>query len=346
MIEEKPNQILLTFVVPCYNVEKYIQRCLDSIYACGLPESQFEVLCVDDCSPDKTIDILRLNQKSHANLRIINHEKNKGLGGGRNTGIRQARGQYLWFIDSDDEIVADGFSDALAKAVTDDLDVLCFNYCRIDDEGKLLSKHIVFGESSVGNGYSFEKEVFKHGIVNHMGFVWRFLYRTEYLRCHNLFFPEQVHWEDTVFMPKSILMAERIASVPQVFYAYRINPNSISGVFGKAYPAKSIYDFSFGAGGDLLRFSEEVKDNILRVSFRNTAIQKYINGFAIHLFRTSKKERKRFFGLIRERKKEVKPWKQYMNLINRIMLIPILGPWVTSLMARVYLIKKKNGNKV
>ena len=346
MMEEEPNQVLLTFVVPCYNVEKYIQRCLDSIYSCGLPESKFEVLCIDDCSPDNTIDILRLNQKGRSNLRIINHEKNKGLGGGRNTGIREACGKYLWFIDSDDEITPDGFADALSKAMKDALDVLCFNYCRIDDEGKPLSKNIVFGESSVGNGYSFEKEVFRHGIVNHMGYVWRFLYRTEYLRCHDLFFPEQVHWEDTVFMPKSILLAERIASVSQVFYAYRVNPDSISGAFGKAYPAKSIYDFSFCAGWDLLRFSEEIKDSALRDSFKNIAIQKYINGFAIHLLRTSKKERKRFFGLIWERKEEVKPWRQYLNLINRIMLIPLFGPLVTDLMARVYLMKKKNGNKV
>jgi hypothetical protein len=68
--------------------------------------------------------------------------------------------------------------------------------------------------------------------------------------------------------------------------------------------------------------------------------------FAIHLLRTSKKERKRFFGLIWERKEEVKSWKQYLNLINRIMLIPLFGPLVTDLMARVYLMKKKNGNKV
>ena len=343
---EKQNQILLTFIVPCYNVEKYVQRCLDSIFACGLEEDCFEVLCVNDCSPDNTIVILNSNQKSHSNLRVINHETNKGLGGGRNTGIREARGKYLWFVDSDDEITPDGFADALSKAMKDALDVLCFNYCRIDDEGKPLSKHIVFGESSVGNGFSFEKEVFQHGIVNHMGYVWRFLYRTEYLRCHDLFFPEQVHWEDTVFMPKSILLAERIASVSQVFYAYRVNPDSISGVFGKAYPAKSICDFSFCAGLDLLRFSEEIKDNALRDSFKNIAIQKYINGFAIHLLRTSKKERKRFFGLIWERKEEVKSWKQYLNLINRIMLIPLFGPLVTDLMARVYLMKKKNGNKV
>lgn len=339
MMEEKSDQIVLTFVVPCYNVEKYIQRCLDSIYACGLEEDCFEVLCVNDCSPDNTIDILKSNQKSHSNLRIINHEKNKGLGGGRNTGIRESKGRYLWFIDSDDEIMTNGFADALSMALEKALDVLCFNYCRIDEEGKGLSRHVVFGETSVSNGYSFVNKVFGDSIVYHMGYVVRFLYRTEYLRSHQLFFPEQVHWEDTVFMPKSILLAERIASVPQVFYAYRVNPDSISGTFGRAYPAKSIYDYSFCAGGGLLRFSEALEDENLRTIFKNTAVQKYINGLAVHLFRTSKKERKRFFGLIKERKEEVEPLKRYMNPINRVMLVPLIGPLAANMMSSVYLMK-------
>jgi hypothetical protein len=140
-------------------------------------------------------------------------------------------------------------------------------------------------------------------------------------------------------MPKSILLAERIASVPQVFYAYRVNPDSISGVLGKAYPAKSIFDFSFCAGEGLLRFSEEVKEDDLRDAFRDTAIQKYINGFAIHLFRTSAKERKHFFDLIKERKAEVKPVKQYMNFLNRLILMPLVGPLAANLMSRVYRMK-------
>jgi glycosyltransferase involved in cell wall biosynthesis len=339
MMEEKTDQIVLTFVVPCYNVEKYIQRCLDSIFACGLEEDCFEVLCVNDCSPDNTFDILKSNQKCHSNLRIINHKMNKGLGGGRNTGIRESKGRYLWFVDSDDEIVTTGFADALSIALAKELDVLCFNYCRIDEEGKRLSRHVVFGETSVSDGYSFVNKVFGNSIVYHMGYVVRFLYRTDYLRSHQLFFPERVHWEDTVFMPESILMAERIASVPQVFYAYRINSDSITGTFGRVYPAKSIYDYSFFSGPDLLRFSDEVKDDGLRDAFRNTAIQKYINGFAIHLLRTSKRERKRFYELVKEREEEVKPLKQYMNLLNRVMLVPLIGTLTTNMISRVYMMK-------
>lgn len=336
MIEIKPDKISLTFVVPCYNVEKYIQHCLDSIYACGLPEEQFEVLCINDCSPDGTASILKKNKKAHINLRIINHDTNKGLGGSRNTGIREAKGHYLWFVDSDDMIVGKGFPNALCKAVTEKLDVLCFNYCRINEEGKELSSHQVFGQMPVLDGYSFVNKVFGRSVINHMGYVVRFLYRTEFLKSRHLFFPEKVHWEDTVFMPKSILLAERVSSVPQVFYAYRVNPDSISSVFGKAYPAKSIYELAFCAGEDLLRFSEEVDDEGLRTAFRNAAVNKYINGFPLHLLRTDRKERSSFYWMVSEHKKEVRRLRNDMNWKSKTMLTPFFGSLITDALSLWY----------
>ncbi len=333
---ENTNQVLLTFVVPCYNVQDYIQCCIDSIYSCGLSEEQFEVLCINDCSPDGTSSVLEKNKNAHTNMRIINHDTNKGLGGGRNTGIREAKGRYIWFVDSDDEVVGEGFLEALERAINYNLDVLGFNYCRIDQEGKELSSHKVFGETSVDYGYGFVKRTFSENLVNHMGYVWRFLYRTDYLNSKNLLFPEMVRWEDTVFMPKSILLAERIASVPQVFYAYRVNPDSISGVFGKAYPAKSIYEFAFCAGRDLLRFSEEVKDEKMRRAFHDTAVNKYINGFPLHLLRTDRKERDRFYRMISDNSAVMRRLKAYMNWKSMAMLIPLFGPVITNVLSLWY----------
>ena len=319
------DQMLLTFVVPCFNVQKYVQRCLDSIYLCGLPQESFEVLCVDDCSMDGTCGILDYNRLSHNNLRIIYHEVNKGLGEARNTGIREAKGRYIWFVDSDDEVVNNGIPSALDMAATEELDVLCFNYRRIDEVGKVISDHFVFKDITVTDCCSFSKKSFPGGIVNNMGFVWRFLYRTDYLRSKMLSFPKHCYWEDTVFMPKSILLAERVASVQDVFYAYRVNSDSISGVFGKAYPAKFVYDLSFGAGRDLLRFSEEVEDGELRTAFHDAAVKKYINGYAIHLFRTDKKERRFFYKIVNANKQELKPLRKYLTPLNKILLIiPVL----------------------
>ena len=337
------KELLLSFVVPCFNAEKYVQRCLDSIFRCGLDENGYEVLCVNDCSTDGTSEILRQNSELHANLRVITHEVNKGWGGPRNTGIKEAKGRFLWFVDADDMVRKEGVANAVEKADKEGLDVLCFNYERVNDEGEVLSCPKVFDEVSARDGYAFAKTAFNGGIVNHMGFVWRFIYKTEYLRTHQLYFPEKVCWEDTVFMPKSILEAERVSSIPDVLYAYRANAESVSGVFSRVYPANLIYDFAFHAGPDLFNFSKEVKDADLSSSFAQTAIKRYINGFAIHLFRTGRKERKRFYEIVRENSKDVKVWKPYMGLLNRVLLMSIAGPWITELLSRTYRIKNGKG---
>lgn len=338
---KEDNHILLTFVVPCFNVEKYIQQCLDSIYACNLSEELFEVVCVNDCSPDNVQEILELNQRQHDNLRIVIHEKNRGLGGARNTGIREARGKYLWFVDSDDMVTAQGLKTLVRKANEQDLDVLCFNYRRVDEIGNNISEHRVFKETSACDGYSFVKSVFGRGIVYHMGYVVRFLYRTEFLRLHRFFFPEHVHWEDTVFMPKALLAAERVAAVSDVLYSYRVNANSISGIFSSDYPAGSIFEFAFCAGGDLLRFSDEVKDVEIKGAFRDNAVKKYINGFPMHLFRTSRMERGKFYALIKERKTEVKPLIRNMTMFRKWLLLPVVGPVLAEIGTAIYRVNHK-----
>jgi len=326
----------LSFIVPCYNVERYVQKCLDSIYDCDLSDEQFEVVCINDCSPDNVQEILEWNREKHSNLRVIVHEKNKGLGGARNTGIREAKGKYLWFVDSDDLVMAQGLNSVLQKMIVQDLDVLCFNYRRADEAGNELSEHRVFEETSTQGGYSFVKSVFGKGIVNHMGYVVRFLYRVEYLRSNQLSFPEHVRWEDTVFMPKSLLNADRIAAVPDVLYSYRMNPGSISTNFAQSYPADLIYEYSFCTGADLIQFSKTVKDEGLKNAFCNTAVRKYINGYPIYLFRTSKFERKRFYTLIKSRNPELEPLKCHLNSFGRLLLFPVIGPILVEMGSFVY----------
>ena len=330
------KDVLLSLIVPCFNVENYVQQCLDSIYSCDLDEKQFEVLCIDDYSSDGTRTILEQNGRQHGNLRIIVNSTNKGLSATRNTGIREAKGEYLWFVDSDDFVTAKGLANLVYRMIDQDLDVLCFNYRQVDEEGKELSEHVVFNETSSQDGYSFVKTVFGKSIVYHMGYVVRFLYRTEYLRSHQLFFPEKVYWEDTVYMPKSIIEASRIASSAEILYSYRVNPKSFCSTFLRTYPAKSIFEFSFCAGSDLFSFSNEVKDEELKDAFYDTAVQKYINGFPIYLFRTSWSERKKFYALIKERKTEVNRLRRNMTMFRKGLLLPVIGPTLAEIGSAVY----------
>ena len=331
--------MLLSFVVPCYNVEKNIQRCLDSIYACDLSEDKFEVLCVNDCSPDGTQIILEENRKCHGNLRIIVHEFNKGPGGARNTGISGARGDYIWFVDSDDEIQGGCLKDVLDRICNDNLDIMTFNYRLVDSYGNEKPLQYLLKDIPVQNGTSFAKTAFEGGIALNMGYVVRFIYKTAFLRSHNLQFPEKVCWEYTVFMPKSIILAQRVAAVSPIMYTYWMNPGSISNTFRRAYPARMIFEFSFDAGNDVLRLSEEVEDEELCIELRNAAINRYINYFPINLFRTNRVNRKKFYELVNERKKKVAELKAFMKPFSKVLLLPVVGKVVAECGTFLYRIK-------
>lgn len=331
------ENVLISFVLPCYNVENFVQLCLDSIYEIDLPESQFEVLCINDCSPDNTQQILESNQREHSNLRIVIHEHNKGLGGARNTGIREAKGKYLWFVDSDDAVTAPRLSELLQKADEQELDLFCFNHRRIDENGTELSKEVLFKDMETLDGFSFAESAFGHlGIIYYMMFVWRFIYRTNYIRDLNLYFPEKVAWEETVFVSKTILDAKRVASFADVMYSYRSCQNSTTGSFWHSYPAKLIYDHTFPLGLSLLRFSDEIQDEALKEAYRKWAVGNYINGFAVFLFRTSNKEREKFYVMLKEHGDEINEAKKELKWFNKMLLNPCFGPLFGAICARLY----------
>ncbi len=329
--------MLLSFIVPCYNVEKYIQRCLDSIYACDLPEEQYEVICINDCSPDNVQGILEQNQRIHENLRILVHEENKGWGGARNPGIQLAKGKYIWFVDSDDEIIGGCLMEVLDRTCEEDLDIMCFNYRRVDVDGNEIPIQYYMKDIPTQEGVSFAKTAFMGGLALNMGYVVRFLFKTDFLRSHGLLFPEKVCWEDTVFVPKSILLAEKVAASAAVMYSYWMNPKSVSNTFSRAYPAKLIYDYAFCTGKELLLFSAEVKDVVLSKELYEAAINRYINGFPLFLFRTNKMERRQFRRIVNNHKEEVRELKKNMKALSRLLLLPVLGSAFTEMGACIYM---------
>ena len=103
------NNIKVSIIIPIYNVEPYIERCIISVL--NQSYKNIEIIIINDCTPDKSIELINklLNNKysSTENIHILNHEKNKGLSAARNTGIMNATGDYLYFLDSDDSITHD-----------------------------------------------------------------------------------------------------------------------------------------------------------------------------------------------------------------------------------------------
>ena len=101
------SNYILSFIVPVYNVSLYVEQCIRSLYAQNIPKDDYEVIVVDDCSPDNSKDIVIGLQSEFKDLKLISLKENVKLGSARNVGLQNATGKYIWFIDSDDYIQPD-----------------------------------------------------------------------------------------------------------------------------------------------------------------------------------------------------------------------------------------------
>lgn len=223
----------LSIIIPVYNVEKYIARCLDSIYALPMKTEQFEVLCIDDCSPDGSCAIIEKYQKRYANLRLIHHKENLRQGGARNTGIREAKGEYCMFVDADDSLPK---FDVLAQ----------IDYMRKNELELLLGRANVIGadgsvtkwgkspdvESTIMPGPDIYVDEFVHKLA--FGVVWLGIYKTELVR-RTAPFLEKVQYEDTDWTLRCAYETKRLQYKPIVIYNYHYNPGTTTtmGSIGK-----------------------------------------------------------------------------------------------------------------
>ena len=341
--------IRLSFLLPCYKVEKYIRACMDSIYAIQLPSEEFEVICFDDCSPDGTPQLLDQLATEHPNFRVLHSKENVGSGGGRNALLKEAKGQYIWFVDPDDLIIPDVVTTMLEQVEQNALDVLMFNYCDMNEAADVRTQGSSFTDSTISDGLTFMDSYFGHDIVRHMGYSVRFLVRREYLLRIGLLFPEKITFQDTVWMPKLIVNAQRIQASHITAYVYWHHDNSAMGSFDNSYPAKGIYTRSILVPNLLLDFVAELEakqsadKRYLEYAavFRDFAQSYYLNRLPIYLSRTICQERKAFYCILRSDgvPRQVLP---LANRVTRLVLYPHLGYILCNIIAIGYSFTHKN----
>jgi len=341
----KKHSVLISLIIPFYNVEKFIGFCLESIFSQPDVQDKIEIICVDDCSPDNSRKVVEQFIAKYSNIRLIIHEVNKCLGGARNTGLMAANGQYVWFIDSDDMISADSLNILINKIETfKQPDVVLFNFTKINTNNELLDDVTVFPDHNVTDGIRYVKEVFGAVMVYHLGYVWRMLIKRKLLLDSNCTFPEKSFWEDTVFMPRVIMLAEKVCSVSNSLYLYRVNPESVTGIFDKRFRADLIYQFSFNAGYDLKLFARELmkKDAYTgELMFRRA--DWYLNSFIINLLRAPSMEIRNFFRIIRSIKPLMQPVSKEMSGLGLfIVKYSLLGEMLIRLTAPFYKLVKKS----
>ena len=134
--------MLVSVIIPVYNVEKYIEKCVTSVLEQTFDD--FEIIVVIDGSTDGSEAKARKLQEENPGKIIIINQENKGLGGARNTGIINARGEYLLFVDSDDYIEKNLLADATKIIKSENSDVVIFDFDYVDESGALLSRKGLF----------------------------------------------------------------------------------------------------------------------------------------------------------------------------------------------------------
>lgn len=217
----------LSYVVPIYNVEKYLGQCVDSILAQSFDD--YEIILVDDASPDSCPRICDEYEKNFPNIVRVIHQQNKGLAGARNSGLDKALGDYIYFFDSDDFFVADGIEKIYRSAVENDADIVhssYISYVEKDEKSEVVRSPIRTGD--VLNHAEMQKIVCRNSTERTTIFVWRNLYKRSFLIENNLKFNESLRMiEDSPFNTKAFLTAERFVCIDNPIYAYRIREDSL-----------------------------------------------------------------------------------------------------------------------
>ena len=208
------KEIKLSIIIPLYNTERYIERCLLSCVEQNIEEQDYEIIVVNDGSTDQSVEVVKRLVEVYKNIRIYSKE-NGGQSSARNWGLEHANGEYIWFIDSDDWIVPYVIGNLLDKACNYNLDVLGFGFSIAEDNGGLRSYEIkADGEGNVLNGEDFICKVsMPHG-------PWAAIFRRRYLVEKGLSFIEGIIHEDIDYTMRAYCLADRIMFTSQIAYYY------------------------------------------------------------------------------------------------------------------------------
>lgn len=209
------DKVDLSIIVPVYNVEKYLAECLDSIVSQDT-KYNYEVICVDDGSPDNSIDILYEYQKKYKCIRIIRQE-NRGFSGARNRGIDEAIGKYIMFVDSDDRIEPNMFQLLMDKAIESDYDIVgCGFYTFVNREKE---KYYIEKPAEVKeNAFSI--------IRKYPCYFWGKVFKRSLF--YNIRLPEGYWFEDMITKHILTKLCQSFAYLDAPMYGYRINQQGIS----------------------------------------------------------------------------------------------------------------------
>ena len=215
----------LSVIVPIYNVEQYLSKCLESLIDQDLSREEYEIILVDDGSPDHCGEICEEYAVQYPNVKVI-HRENGGLSAARNSGVAEAQGRFVQFVDADDYLEPNVLKKLVDKMERDHLDVLRFNYQNVNEryevfEPNKVCKPFVDYRDEVCDGLAFLTER-----LGYACYACQFMIRRELLE--DCAFKEGVYYEDTEWTPRLLLKANRVTSTEMMVYNYLMRTGSIT----------------------------------------------------------------------------------------------------------------------
>ena len=215
----------LSFIIPLYNSAKWLEKCLLSVLEQDIPETEMEIICVNDGSPDNSAELAREIGKKHSSILVID-QPNQGPSGARNTGMKAATGQYLCFVDPDDFVEPNVYGKLVQQMEDEQLDMLRFNYQIVNEEYQPIEKR-PFEKSFDYTPNLMSGAEFLATRLDIACNIWRYMYRREIITKNEIWCFTGDYYDDTPWLPLVLLKAERMNVCDTVVYDYMERSDSL-----------------------------------------------------------------------------------------------------------------------
>ena len=229
----------LSIITTLYKSSGYMDKCLSTLLDQDLGPDEYEIILVNDGSPDDSLQKAEQYAAEHANVHVVSYEVNRGLAGARQAGTDAANGKYICYVDPDDWIEKRSFTSVLSKMESGGLDMLRFNYRMVDQDGHTLRKpsdaRIIDYSPAVLDGAEFLSRRLGYGC-----FVWAYIYRSSLIKDSGVKFRQGDYFDDTAWLPQIIRQAKRIDSCDEVRYNYFQRSDSLVNTVSKDAIAKKL----------------------------------------------------------------------------------------------------------
>lgn len=206
----------LSIIIPVYNVERFLPRCLDSILRQGLESGEYEIICVNDGSPDNCANILEEYERKYPKIFKVIGQENRGVSEARNTGMRMAQGEWITFLDSDDYVVDEAYGYILKHFCEEGVDVIHFNCFLVYTDGESLYD----ADAKPDGEISFDGDGSEAYNNWPLPYVWSKLYRRSLLETYDIHFESAFIMEDELFNFNVFCHSPHLRIVTSNIYRY------------------------------------------------------------------------------------------------------------------------------